>query len=115
MHDFSLGDTILALDAVIASRASPAFIGPMLTALALELASIAVIWQAYGALYGDKAQQCFATGIGLGLIGANVTMAILGHLSKSPLPGGTIRMELLSAIIGVTALDAPTERLRNCF
>ena len=95
--------------------ASSAFIVPILEALALELASIAVIWQAYGALYGDKAQQCFATGIGLGLIGANVTMAILGHLSKSPLPGGTIRMELLSAIIGVTALDAPTERLRNCF
>lgn len=115
MHDFSLGDTILALDAVIASRALSALIGPILAALALELASIAVIWQAYGALYGDKDQQCFATGIGLGLIGANVTMAILGHLSKSPLPGGTIRMELLSAIIGVTALDAPTERLRNCF
>lgn len=105
----------LALDAVIASRALSAFIGPMLTALALELASIAVIWQAYGALYGDKAQQCFVTGIGLGLISANVTMAILEHLSKAPLPGGTIRVALLSAIIGVTALDTPTERLRNCF
>ena len=115
MHDFSLGDTILALDAVIASRALSALIGLILAALALELASIAVIWQAYGALYGDKAQQCFATGIGLGLIGVNVTTAILGHLSKSPLPGGTIRVELLSAIIGVIALDTPTERLRNCF
>ena len=115
MHDFALGYTMLGLDAAIASKASSAFIGPILAALVLELASIAVIWQAYGALYGDKAQQCFATGIGLGLIGANVTMAILGHLSKSPLPGVTIRMELLSAIIGVTALDTPTERLRNCF
>lgn len=115
MHDFSLGDTILALDAVIASRALSALIGLILAALALELASIAVIWQAYGALYGDKAQQCFATGIDLGLIGANVTTAILGHLSKSPLPGGTVKAMLLSAIIGVTALDTPTERLRNCF
>ena len=115
VYGFALGYTMLGLDAAIASKASSAFIGPMLTALALELASIAVIWQAYGALYGDKAQQCFATGIGLGLIGANVTTAILGHLSKSPLPGGTVKAMLLSAIIGVTALDTPTERLRNCF
>nr|WP_311463890.1 hypothetical protein [uncultured Ottowia sp.] len=115
MHDFSLGDTILALDAAIALKASSALIGLILTALALELAPIAVIWQAYGALYGEKAQQCFATGIGLGLISANVAMAILEHLSKAPLPGGTIRVALLSAIIGVTALDTPTERLRNCF
>ena len=115
VYGFALGYTMLMLDAAIALKASSAFIVPILEALALELASIAVIWQAYGALYGDKAQQCFATGIGLGLIGANVTMAILGHLSKSPLPGGTVKAMLLSAIIGITALDTPTERLRNCF
>ena len=115
VYGFALGYTMLGLDAAIASKASSAFIGPILAALVLELTSIAVIWQAYGALYGDKAQQCFVTGIGLGLISANVAMAILEHLSKAPLPGGTIRVALLSAIIGVTALDTPTERLRNCF
>jgi len=43
VHDFSLGDAILALDAVIASRALSALIGLILAALVLELASIAVI------------------------------------------------------------------------
>lgn len=105
----------LALDAVIASRALSAFIGPMLTALALELASIAVIWQAYGALYGDKAQQYFATGIGLGLASANVAIAILGKLAGPPLPGGTITVASTFLIIAVISSNAPTETSSNCF
>ena len=115
MHDFSLGDAILALDAVIASRALFALIGLILAALTLELASIAVIWQAYGALYGDKAQQCFATGIGLGLASANVAIATLGKLAGPPLPGGTITIASTSLIIAVISSNTPTETSSNCF
>ena len=115
VYGFALGYTMLGLDAAIASKASSAFIGPMLTALALELASIAVIWQAYGALYGDKAQQCFATGIGLGLASANVAIAILGKLAGPPLPGGTITIASTSLIIAVISSNTPTETSSNCF
>lgn len=114
VYGFALGYTIAGLDASIASKAGAAFIAPMAAALALELASIAVIWQAYGLLYGDLSQSCFVVGIGMGMSTAGVTVAILGKLSGESLPGGTVTAQLIAALVAVTASSVPTDTLGQC-
>jgi hypothetical protein len=87
------------------------FIIPWAIALALELASAAIIWVSYGALYGEEAQKCFSLGLAAGLIAGGVTVAVLAAAAGFAVAAAS---GLFDSLLDTFSLVERGEEVKKC-
>ena len=95
---------------------------PLLEALIITIASAAIVFAAYGAIYGEKVQNCFITGIGIGIAAASLEYAAFMKIANvlrgtgglGELKSSTLTVAVIQFLGALVLSSQNSEPIGNC-